>query len=289
MSMRLVIPLLLLGVLLAGCGEEKAVVIVDPGGTPYDGPMYVELDFSDRATPLEASGAAGLALECDGKPYRGGGVGYDDGLLEVQDSPEAALANWLDDEWATVPDDGYALERVDDGRALLSWAVDYRTRVAVMVKEDVTDYQDDTGWGVEAWASCDPSELGVEAAEELGIQLWEDEYGDPVATSDVVSFPGAEHCDWQDTTWLRVGAASDIDRTYDEYLSNDDGGELADHLTTAADDSATLPGDATDTGWRRAGRELWIGDHPRAAYLVSVDDERDVELWPATKKPIGCG
>jgi hypothetical protein len=287
MGVRLVVSLLALPLLLAGCGEDT-VIAVDPAGTPYDGPMYVKLDHHDRATTLEASGAAGQALECDGTPYRGGGGAYEDGLEEVQDSPEEALDNWRDNEWARVPEDGYRIERVDDGRALLSWDVDERTRVAVVVKEDVTDYQDHTGWGVESWASCDPAELGDDVADDLGIELWTDQHGRAVPTSEVVSFEGPEHCGRQDTTWLTLGVASDVDRTYDEYLSNDDGGELADYLTTTADDSSTLPDDAVDTGWRRDGRELWLGDDPRAAYLVSVDDAKDVELWPASKKPIGC-
>jgi len=287
MFVRLLVPVLVLPVLLVACGED-ARVVADPAATPYDGPMYVEPDHGDRATALEASGAAGLALECTGAPRRGGGAGYDDGLVEVQDSPEAALANWLDEEWAYVPDSGYRIERVDDGRALLSWDVDGRTRVAVTVHESVTDHHDDVGWGVEAWASCDPAELSADVAEELGLEVWAGVDGTPVPTPDVVSFRGAEHCDWQDLTWLRLGHSTDVDREYDEYLSGDDGGQLADYLTTAPDRSATLPGGATDTGWRRDGRELWLGRDPSAAYLVSIEDPDDVELWPAAKQPIGC-
>lgn len=287
MGVRLVIPALACLLLVSGCGDDT-VVAADPAGTPYDGPMYVELDYGDRAGAVEASGAAGLALECEGTPRRGGGADYDDGLLEVQDSPEEALDNWLDNEWVYVPESGYRIERVDDGRALLSWDVDDRTRVAVIVKEAVTDYLDDTGWGVEAWASCDPAELGADVAEKLGVEIWTDADGDPVPTTEIMSWPGPEHCDWQDVTFVRIGYATDIDEKYDEYLSADDDGQLADDLTTAPGDTSALPADATDTGWRRDGRELWLGATPKAAYLVSVDDPDDVELWPAAKEPIGC-
>ena len=225
MGVRLVIPALACLLLLASCGDDT-VAVADPAGTPYDGPMYVKLDYGDRATALEASGAAGLALECSGTPRRGGGAGYDDGLVEVQGSPEEALDNWLDEEWAQVPESGYRIERVDDGRALLSWDVDDRTRVAVIVNDDITDYQDDTGWGVEAWASCDPSELGADVAEPLGFEIWTDADGDPVPTSEVVSYPGPEHCDWQDITWVVVGEATDVDREVDAYLSGDHDGQL---------------------------------------------------------------
>lgn len=273
--------------LVAGCGED-VVVEADPAGPPYDGPMYVELDHRDRASPLEASGAAGLALECATKPSRGGGAGYDDGLVEVQDSPQDALANWLEDEFAPVPEGGYRVERADGGRVLLSWDVGEQTKAAVVVSDDVTDYRDETGWGVEAWASCDPAELGGEAAAELGVELWQDPDGRPVPTTDVTSHRGPEHCDWQDVTWLRVGQDGELDEDFDEYLSGDDDGQFADYLTSTPDDAASLPRDATDTGWQRDGRELWLGERPRAAYLVSLDDPSDVERWPATRKPILC-
>jgi hypothetical protein len=194
--------------------------------------MNVQPDYSDTATPLEASGSAGMALECDDGPRRGGGGDYVDGGLEtVQDSPEKALDDWLREERIQVPEDGYRIERVDDGRVLLSYDVDDRTRVAVVVHDDITDFNDDTGWGVESWSTCDPSELGVDVAEELGFQVWSDPSGRPVPTTDIKSFAGAEHCDWQDITWLLVGQDSDSDQDFDTYVS---GGqeEFGDALVT---------------------------------------------------------
>ena len=103
------------------------------------------------------------------------------------------------EESSQLPDDGYRVERVDGDRVLLSYDVGDRTRVAAVVRDGITDYNDDTGWGVESWSSCDPVELGADVAEDLGFELWTDAEGDPVPTSDVTSFPGPEHCDWQDT------------------------------------------------------------------------------------------
>jgi hypothetical protein len=37
-----------------------------------------------------------------------------------------------------------------------------------------------------------------------------------------------------------------------------------------------------------SARQLWIGPDQEAAYLVSLDDEQDVERWPAAKQPIRC-
>ena len=58
--------------------------------------------------------------------------------------------------------------------------------------------------------------------------------------------------------------------------------------TTFSADSK-VPPDARDTGWHDNGRELWLQPGlPDAAYLVSVDDPKDVERWPAAKDGVGC-
>jgi hypothetical protein len=58
-------------------------------------------------------------------------------------------------------------------------------------------------------------------------------------------------------------------------------GELADHLKVPFSTEADLPQDATDTGWHHDGRELWLVPGRSAAYLVSLEDETDVERWAA--------
>jgi hypothetical protein len=68
----------------------------------------------------------------------------------------------------------------------------------------------------------------------------------------------------------------------------DVGAEFKALLHTTFSDGAALPADATDTGLRRDGRQLWIGAGEKAAYLVSVDDPEDVERWPRAKQDIGC-
>jgi hypothetical protein len=84
--------------LLPGCSDSSTRLESGSVPNPYDGPMSLAPDYSDAATPLEGSGAAGQALECDGAPYGGGGGDYGDGLESVQDSPEQALDSWLDNE-----------------------------------------------------------------------------------------------------------------------------------------------------------------------------------------------
>ena len=270
--------------LSAGCGASTAVVQGEPVPQPYTGPMRVAQDFADDATVLERSGAAGRALECDGAPYNGGGGDYRDGLESVQGSPQEALENWLEREgFGLLPDTGYRIEREDDDRVLLSYDVEEGTKVAVIAADGVRDYNDDEGWGVESWAQCDPAELPGRVTDALGIGVWEDASGNRVPVTDVHSFSGPEHCDWQDITFLVVGP----EEKADQYL-RDTTGALAELLRTAYAADATLPADATDTGLRRNGRQLWLDADGRAAYLVSVDDPADVERWPAAKEPIGC-
>jgi hypothetical protein len=68
----------------------------------------------------------------------------------------------------------------------------------------------------------------------------------------------------------------------------DTGRVFPEQLRTTFTGDAALPKGATDTGLRRDGRQLWIEPDREAAYLVSLDDARDVERWPAAKQPIRC-
>jgi hypothetical protein len=267
-SVRIVIAIA--AVLLAGCGS----VVAERGGsaTPaYDG-------------PLDAGAAAG-ALECEGRsPYRAGEGVYDDGLATVQDSAEAALEDYRRETGLSffTPPDGYAVERERAGRVLFSYDVDGRTRVSLLAAADVRDWSGERGWGARAWAQCDPSELPRDVTDELNIGVWEDESGRAVPVTRIQSFQGSEHCSWTETRFLLLGREG-----RDGWYVRDHGGEFREWLHTTFATDAALPEDATDTGWRRDGRELWTVPGGEAAYLVSLEDG-DVERWPAAKRPIRC-
>jgi len=268
-SVRIAIPIAAL--LLAGCGS---VVDRGPSATPpYDGPLD--------------AGAAVAALECDGKtPYdRSEGV-YDDGLATVQESAEEALDDYMREAGLGLitPSDGYAVEREGKGRVLFSYDVDGRTKVAMFAADGVRDWSGDEGWGVRAWAQCDPSELPPDVTDELNIGVWEDESGERVPVTRIQSFQGAEHCSWTDITFLLVGR----EETADWYVRDPNGGDFSGLLRTSFAGEASLPKGAIDTGLRRDGRQLWIGPDEEAAYLVSLNDSQDVERWPAAKQPIRC-
>jgi hypothetical protein len=258
--------------LLTGCGSQQdsggVVIERHAAAAPYDGPL-------DDATD---------ALECEDPPAGHGRGDYDSGLESVQDGPADALGNWLDEEFVAMPRSDYVMERQDDHRALLSFDVEDRTKIAVIAADDVRDYNDHEGWGVTSWARCDQAEFPASYDAAFGTQVWQDAEGNRVSTSRLQSFAGPEHCDWQDITFLYVGPEKD----HDEYL-RDTAGELADSLRTSYADDVTLPRDAADTGYQRDGRELWLEPgRPDAAYLVSVDHPKDVERWPAAKDSVGC-
>jgi hypothetical protein len=104
-----------------------------------------------------------------------------------------------------------------------------------------------------------------------------------VPVGKIQSFQGAEHCGWQDITFVTMG-----DGEPGHVFLRDTSGELARWSTTTYDGHATLPGDATDTGFERGGRHLWLDRDGSAAYLVSTTDPQDVQRWPGEKVPIGC-
>ena len=266
---------------LAGRGGAGSVV--RSSGEPYDGPMYVKPDYADEATVIERAGAAGLALECEGEPFVGGGGDYVDGGLEsVQESAEEALGNYDENTAMPVSADDFAVERTDGDRVLFSFDVDGETNVAAVAANCVTDDNDDTGWGIEGWAQCDPAELPGSVAAQNGDQVWTDGEGNLVPVTEVTSFEGAEHCDWKETTFLTLG-----DYDGHAYLGNPTG-YLERHLTTTYEPDGSLPDAATDTGYEHDGRSLWLGTEPKAAYLVSTTDPDDVERWPWTTDEIWC-
>jgi hypothetical protein len=207
-------------------------------------------------------------------------------LARVQASPKAALDDLMRESGAVVsaPSDGYAVEREQAGRALFSYDVDGRTKVSMFAADGVRDWNGDEGWGVRAWAQCDPSELPADVTDDLNIGVWEDESGRRVPVTRIQSFRGAEHCSWTDITFLLVGR----EEAADWYVRDTSGGDFSGLLRTTFANDAALPEGATDTRLRRDGRQLWIGPHGKAAYLVSLDDAQDVERWPAAKQPLGC-
>ncbi len=231
--------------------------------------------------------AAVRALECDGeRPYFRAAGSYDSGLETVQPGAVQAFDDYVEESGIgfRAPVRGYRVEREDRGRALISYDVRDRSKVAVVLANGIRDWNGDVGWGVVTWAMCDPAELPSEVSDELGIGVWQDASGRRVPVTRVRSFQGAEHCSWTAVTFLLMGAD---DRRADWYV-RDPSGELDAHLRGAFRAAVRVPRDATFTGWSREGKQLWLEPDEEAALLVDADDPGAVERWPAAKRPIMC-
>jgi hypothetical protein len=271
---------LLIGWLLAGCGAGTSVT--STVAAPYDGPLDLPHDYSDTAGVIARSGSAGAALECEFDPAEGGGGESGAELESVAKSPDRALAEFVDTSQA-MPREGFVVEAVDGERVLYSYDVDGRTKAAIVVAGDRTDWEGDHGWAVAAWATCDLAEFAEGAVEGAWQQVWEDARGNRVPTNKVMSFQGAAHCSWEEIVFLVLGEYD----TGQVYL-RDVEGYFGTVLRTTFQAPSHLPANATDTGFRRGGRELWIGPNRDAAYLVSLEDPTDVERWPAPSQPPLC-
>ena len=283
-----VLPPLVLAVLtvpaLAACaghdpgpGPDASVeaagdrIDLTPPPDPYAGPLYAE---PHTGTRIDRAGAAGAVVTCD---TLGTDLGFNRGRSDDREAgatPESALLGWVDDLTWSWPTAGWRLERRDGDRVLFTYPVDGVVKQAVVVHDGET--VSGAGWYVESWAQCDLSELPRAVTDRAGVLIWTDSDGAPVPTSTVVSWPGPEHCDWQDSTVLGVGKAR-YWRRPPHYLADSlDGRYVA---------ATPLPAGAEDTGFARGGEHLWLAADGHAAYVGS---RRSVEVWPREARPIGC-
>jgi len=251
---------------------RKAVVLVAPLLLVGCGSGTTGVDATD-APQGDVAADARTEVRCEGRIHDHGTGYYDDGLATVQDSATEAVDDWLAESYPSwvLPDDGYSVA-VDGGERVL--IVHDRRTIAVVVSDGITDWDGETGWGVTSWAACDPSEYSPAVSNSLGVQVWEDSTGDRVPTRTVQSYRGPEHCAWQHLTFLKTDGVTYVNGTADGF------GPM---LRSSYDEDATLPDDATDTGFRKDGRALWVTRD--AAYLVA--DNR-TERWPAFRDGIGC-
>ncbi len=250
---RIMVGLLLL-VVGTGCGGSS-IAVDSTVERPYDGPLQID-QKPNSGDVAKRAGAAALALECDGAAYDGGGGDYADGGLEsVQADPRKALANFWGEAASSSdhPRDGYVVERADDDRVLFSYDVGRETKVAFIAADGIRDWNEDEGWGIESWAQCDPAELPADVTADLGIQVWE-RNGHRVPVSKITSFPGSDHCDWQDITFLTIGPYGDESPSFlrDTTVS------WTTTCSTTFDARADLPADAEDTGLRARRPALWL-------------------------------
>ncbi|MEV1008085.1 hypothetical protein [Streptomyces sp. NPDC049881] len=275
----------LVAVLAVGCGgrDDGLVVEGEAPAAPYAGPLWVEPQDpsafeEDSVEAAEAdAGAAALALECDGAFSQGGGADvWSEG--DGGDDPEGGLRAYFAIEQPGLPEEGYRVEREDDGRVLFSLDVGGETKVAVIVAEDG---EGRPGWGPETAAACDPAELPEEWADEQGYEFWTDADGGRVPVSEISSSEGSAHCDWQAADFLEIGR--DADRAL--YARDPEGVLPGGMLAAPYDGDAALPADARDTGWHLGDRRLSLAADGATAYVRTPEG---VEAWPLVVPGMGC-
>ena len=161
---------------------------------------------------------------------------------------------------------------------LYTYSVAGITKAAVIVANGTeVELDGGEGWVVETFAGCDLAEYDPSTDDQLPWTVWLDADGNRVPTSIVTSFLGPEHCDWESVTFLTFK---------DHRYIRDPKGALRDAGPVVPfDDDADLPDDATNTGYHRDGRQLWVSADASIAYLVADDL---VEAWPTTTTPFGC-
>lgn len=106
--------------------------------------------------------------------------------------------------------------------------------------------------------------------------------GTRVSWQELVTAAGPDHCGWQSATFLTIGwppgtAAPTFGSAH--LYTRDPNGSVAASLRDALVRHATLPADATSTGYRYGVLEVFVSpaEADQAIYVVSPSD---TERWP---------
>jgi hypothetical protein len=268
----------LLPLTLVACGTNSS--LVEKAATSYDGPLYL----AEGEGRHPRAGAAGDVVDCD--DWGTGSAFHGDVYAEgaTSDSPAGAVRTARSEGlWSMPPDLAVAAE--SDDRVLYVAEVAGRPKAALIVHDGQgSEGAGGDGWYAESWAVCDIVELPADFVEQLGYEVWTDADGQIVPTRRLEVFRGAEHCDWQDMTFLSLGRWDNQAPTFvrdpdpDPYLRN--------YLAEPYQPEATLPADVVDSGFRRGQDRLWLAPDRSRAYVGTAPD--DVEMWPRMVKRLGC-
>ena len=278
------LPLVLFSALLplawlVACG--KNISLDEQATTSYSGPLYMAAGEGRHPR----AGAAGDVVDCNawgaGGAFRGDV--YSEGA--TADAPaEAVETAYSEGRSFSMPHD-LAIAAESDGRVLYVAEVAGSPKAALVVHDgEGTEGAGGDGWYVESWAVCDIVELPADFVEELGYEVWTDANGQVVPTRRLEVFRGAEHCDWQDMTFLSLGRWVDHGPTF--VRDPDPDPYLREYLAEPYRAHTTLPVDVVDSGFRRGSDRLWLAPDRSRAYVGATPD--DVEMWPRMAKPLGC-
>ena len=263
---------------LVACGTERS--LGEGAASSYHGPLYL----AEGEGRHPQAGAAGDVVDCDawgtGSAFRGDV--YSEGATS-DSPPEAVKTAYSEGLWSMPRDLAVATE--SDDRVLYVAEVAGRPKAALIVHDGQgSEGAGGDGWYAESWAVCDLVELPADFVEELGYEVWTDADGQIVPTRRLEVFRGAEHCDWQDMTFLSLGRWDDQAPTF--VRDPDPDPYLREYLAEPYLPHATLPAGAVDSGFRRGQDRLWLAPDRSRAYVGTAPD--DVEMWPRMVKRLGC-
>ena len=254
----------LLAAALLGCGDEDSAPDLSgfsDASTEYDGPLHVATG---------RYGAAGEALACDpavgqlskSSVYGGGAT---------SDTPAKALETAVSEGlFLLAPTDEMRLAKAEGDRVMLTYEADSRILMALVLRDGpATEGAGGRGWYLEAFARCDFAEFPEAFAEKAGYQLWHDADGEPAPVTKLYSAPGPAHCSWDSMVFLYAQDRHSYVREPTRELERFTAGPYHPDIP--------LPDDASDTGYERAGRHLWLAPDGTYAY---VGTQRSVEAWP---------
>lgn len=126
--------------------------------------------------------------------------------------------------------------------------------------------------------------MPADFVEDLGYEVWTNADGQVVPTRRLEVFRGAEHCDWQDMTFLSLGRWDDQVPTF--VRDPDPDPYLREFLAEPYRAHTTLPADVVDSGFRRGRDRLWLATDRSRAFVGATPD--DVEMLPRMVKRLGC-
>jgi hypothetical protein len=229
---------------------------------------------AESSSPSLAPASAIDLLDCDGAPSEMGGIGPF-GIVTLGDTPEAALASWLDAPGFGVPINDWEPYATNADRVVFV----YRSAGRIKVVAVFSTARTEVGEGIftlDELRACAEAEFGAGAVFATGDRVW----ANP-ARLILRDMPGAEHCGWQQARLLYIGGGAEMRL----YIGDPLGIMPTDSLLEPYDGDATLPATATASGYRNGDLELWFVPDGRAVYVVGPDR---VELWPRSDPPIGC-
>ncbi len=214
-------------------------------------------------------------LDCDGPPSDMGGIGPF-GVVTLGSTPAEALASWLADPAFVVPINDWELNGTAGDRAVFVYRAAERIKIVAVFSTATTEPGEGI-FGLAELRACDEAEFGPDAVFATGDRVWTNEAG--LILRDA---PGPAHCGWQHARLLHIG----IDfADLRQYIGDPLGIMPTDSLLEPYDGDATLPDDASPSGYRSKELELWLVPDGRAIFVLGPGR---VELWPRSDPPIGC-